>query len=65
MKSIQIYLKGNSWTAAFLVNGSPDNEITSLFGTHHLPTSYTAQASADIVLHAIQKLNPDSVVTIS
>lgn len=65
MKSIQIYLKGNSWIAAFLVNGSPDNEITSLFGTHRVPTSYTAKSDAQTVLQAIQTLNPDSVVTIS
>lgn len=65
MKSIQIYLKDNMWMAAFLANGSPDKEVISLFGTHHLPISYTAKSDAQTVLNAIQTLNPDATVTIS
>lgn len=64
-KTIQIYIKGNSWIAAFMIDGSPDKEITALFGTHHLPTAFTADASPATVLREVRSLNPDSVVTIS
>lgn len=64
-KSIQLYTQNGSWICAFLSDNSPDQEIIKLFGTHHLPTAFRATMPSHLVLAEIQKLNPDSVVTIS
>lgn len=53
-------LKG--WMATQLIDGEPDMSLVDLFGTHILPTAFTAQASGEYVLCEIQRMNPDAIV---
>lgn len=65
MKTIQLYTKNNTWIAACMVNGLPDKNKIALFGTHHIPTPFTAHATFNEVKNEIQKRNPGAVITLS
>ena len=45
------------------VNGYPDEGIVELFGTHILPTAYTAGADMPEAVREIRRLNPDRRVS--
>jgi hypothetical protein len=55
--------EGGCWEAYYL--GPHAKRITELFGIPALPTAFTDRAPAEKVLAAIQRLNPDCVVTLS
>jgi hypothetical protein len=44
--------------------GRPDAEVVDLFGTHIIPTAFTAAADMDHVMREIKRLNPGHVVSI-
>lgn len=48
--------------ATQLIDGEPDMSLVDLFGTHILPTAFTAKASGEYVLTEIQRMNPDAIV---
>lgn len=62
MKTIIIRKASDCYTAEQLINGKPDQSITELFGTHILPTAFTAQADMQMVMTEVQALNPDAKV---
>ncbi len=51
---IELFVIRTGWFARFV----GDQNIIDLFGTDTLPTAFTAAADAEVVLSAIQKLNP-------
>jgi len=65
-KLINLYRENNCWAAEFRVYRSgawmPDLAIVDLFGTHIIPTAFTAQAHPHTVLAHIRQHNPDAVV---
>lgn len=65
MKTIKLYKTDKCWMAENLVNGKPDTSIIALFGTHMLPTPFTSNASADIVIKRVSDLNPGSKVELN
>ncbi len=62
MKRIELIQAGQGWMAAHYVDGRPNAEIVKHFGTHILPTAFTALAPKDKVVRTIQALNMDSFV---
>lgn len=65
MNSIQLYNTESGWMAAFITNGAPDAEMVAMFGTHHLPTAFTARASYETVRDEIAIQNPGYIITLS
>lgn len=63
-KTIIIYKTDRGWMSEHLVDGKPNPVIRQLFGTHHIPTPFTYDASGVDVRELIQKLNPESEVLI-
>jgi hypothetical protein len=62
-KQIRLWLgdgicQETGWCAEMLVDGQPDSDTVALFGTHILPTPFTGQASAEMVLASVAKRNP-------
>lgn len=57
-------LKADLWLAAELVDGQRSPELMAHFGTHILPTAFTAAASGREVYAKISKLNPEARVLI-
>lgn len=57
-KQIRLHKENGSWIAVHYVNGMPDDSIIELFGTHKLPTAYTDQASAEMVVSELSAKNP-------
>lgn len=50
------------WMAEYFGKDAYVEKIINLFGTHILPTAFTAAAPAHQVLSAIQQLNPTADV---
>ena len=65
METIQLYNTPKGWIAVMLVNGAPDKTVANVFGTHHLPTAFTNQASYETVKAALAKLNPNATISLS
>lgn len=66
MKLIDLTLTPTGWIAEhFEENGTPDADMMGLFGTHRIPTAFTAQAEANVVLETIQRRNPASIVSLN
>lgn len=65
MKTIELVKNATGWNAHFFRCDKPDPEIVKNFGTHILPTSFTAVANAETVLKRIRELNPNATVTIN
>lgn len=66
MKTIHIYRTAHGWMAAFMdEHGNPDKSIARHWGTHHLPTAFTAHASYDMVRAELAKRNPGYHVVLS
>lgn len=64
MKTIKLNRTADGWLATVEVNGKPDFELTSRFGTNIVPTGWTNKASGQDVLEAIKKLNPEAEVSV-
>jgi hypothetical protein len=65
-KEILLQNTAKAIVAHFLINGEPEAEIVSLFGTHILPTSRIACRTtddADTFRKEIAKLNPGYCVS--
>lgn len=60
MRQIVLIQGEDAWYANFVNN----NTIKEHFGTTVLPTAFRATATAATVIDAIQKLNPDAIVTL-
>ena len=58
---ITLHRTEKCWVARF--HDAP--EIKELMGTDVIPTTFTTRANSDVVLAAIQRLNPEDHVTIS
>jgi hypothetical protein len=58
---IRLYVTVQGWMAQFL----DDAEVMRLFGTDTLPTPFTAQADAGMVLTATMKRNPGACVDVA
>lgn len=65
MKQIELRRTTTGWTATMMIDGAPDQDIVNLFGTHILPTSYTARASQDDVVLGISNLNRDAAIWVA
>lgn len=61
-KRIELIHAGQGWFAAHYVDGRPNAKIVQAFGTHILPTCFTAMAPKAKVVSTIQALNMDSLV---
>ena len=59
MKTIKLYLKGNTWVADWV----DDTSVFELFGTTKLPTMFRGDSPAEEVQAAIQQFNPEYSVT--
>jgi hypothetical protein len=64
MKEIKLWRTSREWMTAMYVDGAPDPEVVELFGTHEIPTAFTAKADLDTVVAVICKLNPGVAVTV-
>jgi hypothetical protein len=64
MKSIEIFLDGEGWMSAELVDGKPSPEVTQLFGTHVLPLPFLKGARASEIVSTLQTLNPGVKITV-
>jgi hypothetical protein len=53
------------WVAATLVDGQPSAELLELFGTHILPTPFTAECNGFFVVNQIAQLNKDAEVSLA
>jgi hypothetical protein len=60
VETIVLYRTPQGW-----MSRTDNPQVAELFGTDTLPTAFTADAPADDVLAAIQKLNPDAYVLVS
>mgnify|MGYP001604594571 CR=1 FL=1 len=60
MNKIELYWTPQGWAADFV----GDREIRRSFGTTLIPTAFTARAKADVVLAAIERLNPAAMVEV-
>lgn len=59
MEQIQLFKTSEGW-----MSRSDDPLVVEVFGTDTLPTAFTAEAPAAVVLAEIQKLNPQAQVSI-
>lgn len=50
MKTKQIWLSPVGWQCALMVDGEPCRETIALFGTHIIPTPFTAAAPAEMII---------------
>ena len=57
MKKIVLFKSRHGWMARHT-----DPEILAVMGTNLIPTAYTSLAPPDVVLAAIRKLNPLTLV---
>lgn len=62
MNRIKLSCTDNGWIAEYFGDGA--DVIRQLLGTTILPTAYTAQADAAMVLAMIERLNPGYTVTV-
>lgn len=60
MKKITLIRTMEGWMATF----HGDQSVIDAFGTDTIPTPYTAQAEAAVVVNAIRRLNPTCQVEI-
>jgi hypothetical protein len=65
METIQLYNTRTGWMAAMMKDGKPNQYVISLFGTHHVPTAFTATASYETVKKDLLRLIPRAVITLS
>lgn len=63
MREMRLSIGSSGWEAAKYLDGRPDAETVDLFGTHVLPTAFTALARYEDVRAALQRLNPSVRVT--
>ena len=49
------------WTATFV----DDAQVIGIFGTPELMTAFTARATAEEVINALQRLNPDHIIILA
>ena len=61
--AIDLHKKSGNWMATY-VNAPFDHPVRRAFGIDTIPTAYKATTPADVVLAAIQALNPDAAVRI-
>ena len=54
---------GGIWVGVH--TGAGSDEIVDLFGTHILPTAFTANVLGTVVQDAIRKLNPEHRVVLA
>jgi hypothetical protein len=59
MHTIELYKARGSWVAVF-----SDPAVAEVMGTPAVVTPYLDTAHADDVLRAIQRLNPDCIVSL-
>lgn len=65
MRRIELFRTNTGWECAqFDEDGRPCIEIIRLFGSHILPTAFTARAPAALVLGEITRLNPEHTVVL-
>lgn len=63
MKSVmRIERNATGYVVTELINGVPNPELVSLFGTATLPTPFTSAAAPEEVVARIKVLNPESEV---
>ena len=70
MKRIDVYRTQEGWIADHFVMSDatgwkPDQEVINLFGTHTLPTSFSAEAPEWEVVPALMKLNPEYKIVVN
>jgi hypothetical protein len=57
---IELFMTAQGWMARHI----GDSRISQCFGTNVLPTAFTAEAEAHVVLREITRLNPSSEVSL-
>lgn len=63
MGIIELYLDNDTWMTDNSKASNAD-EIMDLFGQHDLPTPYTSQTKASVVVARLCELNPGAIVTL-
>lgn len=65
MVTIQLFIRDGQIMSAGMRDGSPDQSLIDLFGTHILPTPYMAAFGLERAVKTIQARNPAAKVMIS
>lgn len=65
MRTIQIHIEYGQWFATHMMDGLPDTETISMFGTHILLTPFNATAPKEMVLATLNERNPGVAVCVS
>lgn len=62
-RELRVERTAKGYVVHHLLGNRPDQNVITYFGTHILPTPFTALSDFDGVLAKIRKLNPDCIVS--
>ena len=64
MKTLLIYQDAQCWMVEELIDGKPSEMLIQYFGTHKLPSAFTASEKPQVVVKELERLNPTAQVLI-
>lgn len=62
-REIKAVQKDDAWYTEHLIDGEPDQQLVSLFGTNVIPTPWSSDTDRDKVVEELTVRNPNSTVS--
>ena len=64
MHKIILFIEDNTWMSEEYIDGNPNPELLTLFGTHIIPTAFTSKAKPEQVTKELKRLCPKAIIEI-